>query len=118
MSQVAWGDFKKNITEPFKLINTVPYAKYAVILAVVALALGVLHCSTCFIMHHDYHSILSFTAIEKGFFIGYMATGGGLCILALLLKTISIWKNEIAEKEIWEDPEVNFDGTGLLPEEQ
>ena len=99
MSQVAWDNFKKHTTEPFKLMNTIVYAKYAVILAVVSLALGLLHCSNCFIMHHDYHSILSFNAVEKGFFIGYMATSGGFCILALFLKMIAVWKNEIAVKE-------------------
>lgn len=105
MSQVAgcsssWYHFKKEITEPFKLVHTVVYAKYAVMLGVVLLALGLLHCSNCFVMHHDYQSIFSFTAVEKGFFIGYMSSGGGLCLLALFLKVIALWKNEIEEKEM------------------
>lgn len=104
MSQVtgcgsAWYNFKKEITEPFKLMNTIVYAKYAVMLAVVSLALGVMHCSNCFILHHDYQSIFSFTAVEKNFLIGYMSTGGGLCILALFLKVIAVWKAEVSEKE-------------------
>lgn len=98
MSQVCCASFRDDNATCCIKVNTLRYAKYALITATASFILGVLFCSLCFALHPEYHSIYSFSPAQKAFFTGFLSCSAGMGLLAVYLKCITVWKKQLSER--------------------